>query len=193
MGEVYGDLSFDESRRVHEEDLMVPTNPYSASKAAAECLVRGFSFSFRLPSIVVRPNNVYGPRQWPEKLIPKSISLFVADAVAAFDTLMRKGEVFCTYNISQPVEKSNLDVLKSVLVAMGKFRSENQVDLQAPRYFYYAEDRKFNDKSYNTTSKKLEDLGWKINTSWEEGISTTVNWYLNNPEHFGDIEDALQA
>merc|ERR1712194_333520 len=128
---VYGDLSFEENRRVHESDQMVPTNPYSASKAAAECLVRGFSFSFRLPSIVVRPNNVFGPRQWPEKLIPKSIALYkqgkafpvhgdglntrsflyVEDVVSAFDTIMRRGECFETYNISQPEEKSNLEVL----------------------------------------------------------------------------------
>ncbi|CAD7967303.1 unnamed protein product [Amoebophrya sp. A120] len=212
--EVYGDLSFEENRRVSENDQMLPTNPYSASKAAAECLVRGFSFSFRLPSIVVRPNNVFGPRQWPEKLIPKSIALFnrnmpfpvhgdgtntrsflfIDDVVSAFDVIMRKGTTFETYNISQPQERSNLEVLKSVLVALGKEQGDiANVDSQDKRYFQYVKDRAFNDKSYLTTSVKLEALGWKVNTTWEEGLQRTVDWYLENPNHFGDVSDALQA
>merc|ERR1712194_529917 len=100
---------------------------------------------------------------------------------------------FETYNISQPSERSNLDVLKAVLVSMGKFSSADEVNLKDPKYFHYVDDRAFNDKSYNTTSEKLESLGWKISTSWEQGIQKTVDWYVQNPDHFGDIEDALHA
>merc|ERR1712194_300991 len=210
---VYGDLSFEENRRVHESDQMVPTNPYSASKAAAECLVRGFSFSFRLPSIVVRPNNVFGPRQWPEKLVPKAIALFqrgkafpvhgsgentrsflfVDDAVTAFDVLLRRGKLHETYNISQPAERSNIDAICSVLVALGKLKKEEDIDRRDPKYFNYVSDRAFNDKCYNTSSDKLAALGWKIETSWDKGIRKTVKWYLENPDHFGDVDEALQA
>lgn len=141
---------------------------------------------------------MFGPRQWPEKLIPKSIAifnqnrafpvhgdgkntrsfLFVDDVINAFDVIMRKGELFQTYNISQPQERSNLDVLKSVLHAMGKVGEDGEpVSETDPKWFEYVKDRAFNDKSYLTTSSKLEALGWRVETSWEDGIKKTVDWY----------------
>ena len=137
-----------------------PANRLGASKAAAECLVRGFAKSFRLPAVIVRPNNIYGPRQWPEKLIPKSIALFSAekpfpvhghglntrsflfieDAVAAFELILRRGQPGEAYNISQPDEISNIDVLQSVLSCLGRPLGGGRVDANDPRYFKYVQD-----------------------------------------------------
>jgi len=117
-----------------------PTNPYAATKAGAEFLVKAYHKSFGLPTIITRSNNVYGPHQYPEKLIPKFINqilrgqqctlhgdgsntrnyLYVTDVAAAFDTILQKGQVPNVYNISSPCEKSNADVTRSLLHLMGK-------------------------------------------------------------------------
>ncbi len=85
--------------------------------------------------------------------------LHVDDVVRAFDLLMRRGKTMDTYNISQPIERSNIDVLKSVLVALGKAKSEAEINSKDERFFQYVENRAFNDKCYRTTSEKLERLG----------------------------------
>lgn len=123
-----------------EGSLLDPTNPYAATKAGAEFLVKAYHKSFGLPTIITRSNNVYGPHQYPEKLIPKFINqlmrgqqctlhgdgsntrnyLYVSDVAAAFDTILHQGQVPLVYNISSPCEKSNAQVTRSLLHLMGK-------------------------------------------------------------------------
>ncbi len=129
-----------------ESSLLDPTNPYAATKAGAEFLVKAYHKSFGLPIIITRSNNVYGPHQYPEKLIPKFINqilrgkkctlhgdgsntrnyLYVTDVAAAFDVILHRGEVPAVYNISSPCEKSNAEVTRSLLHLMGKVPREGE-------------------------------------------------------------------
>jgi dTDP-glucose 4,6-dehydratase len=207
--EVYGEnvngTIFDE-----QADLM-PGNPYSASKAGAECLLRGYmsSFGSQLPIVVVRPNNIYGPRQFPEKLIPKFIYrlsrkqklplhgggrsrrsfLFVEDAARAFDLVLHKGTTGEAYNIGATVEstKSVREVATALLsyfgVAPGKVNDHLEV----------VDDRFKNDASYDIKAEKIRALGWTPQVNFDEGLRRTVEWYKQHPGHWPNVDEALQA
>lgn len=194
-----------------ESDAFLPGNPYSASKAAAECLVIGYNQSFGsdLQIVIVRPNNIYGPRQYPEKLIPKFILrlcrkqklplhggghakrsfLFVEDAAKAFDVVLRRGVSGEAYNIGakEGSTKTVLEVAQALLPYFGKQPS----DLQ--EYVDVVADRVKNDASYDVQSSKIESLGWKPLVNFDEGLKQTVNWYLQNSQHWKSVEQALQA
>jgi len=203
--EVYGENVngvFDES------SPFAPGNPYSASKAAAECLVQGYLSSFNFPAVIVRPNNIYGPRQYPEKMIPKFILrlgkkmplplhggggsrrsfLFVQDAAEAFDLLLRHGVVGEAYNIGAPTgsTKSVKDVALALLAHFGVGPGE------AAKHLEVVEDRLKNDGSYDVDSKKLRALGWSPKVGFTEGLKVTLDWYLANLTHWGDVDAALK-
>lgn len=191
-----------------EESTMAPTNPYACSKAAAEFLCRGYVKSFGMPLIVTRGNNVYGPRQFPDKLIPKSVCLlaankpcfihgnglhsrnflFAEDVARAFDTVLHKGVVGEFYNIGSPVEKSNVEVIRDLIRLFGKAGQEEF-------YMTYVHDRAFNDVRYSIDSSKLHALGWKPLVSWEEGLEKTKTWYCDpaNLQKFSNYQSGLTA
>jgi len=201
--EVYGE-SAESGDRNKEHAMMAPTNPYAASKAAAEYMVMSYRKSFGLPVIITRGNNVYGPKQYPEKLIPKFIHLlsrgqpcplhgtganrrsflYVADVARAFEAIMTKGVVGQIYNIGSNFEISNRDVLLTLLKSF---------NLDEETYVRYVRDRCFNDFRYHIDSQSLRDLGWEQKVDFSQGIELTKQWYLSNLQHWGDVSGVLTA
>jgi len=186
--EVYGDIL---SGSFKEEDRLNPSSPYSASKAAADMFVLAYVRTYGLHAIITRCTNNYGPYQFPEKLIPKTIIrasmdlkipiygtgknvrdwIYVLDHCEAIDLVMQKGEKGETYNISSGEEKTNLEVVKTILDLMGKDGS----------LIEFVEDRPGHDLRYSLDSSKIrKELGWKPKYDFEEGIRETVKWYLEN-------------
>ena len=189
--EVYGE-SMLQSNEQHktEQSVLCPTNPYAASKAAAEMLVNSYNHSFNMPFIITRGNNVYGPNQYPEKVIPRFIKqlkngekvtiqgdgscvrafLHAYDTVNAFITILEKGKIGEIYNIGcdEGMEYSILDVAK---ILIKKIHGTEDYE----KWITYIEDRPFNDKRYYISNHKLKDLGWDIEIGFEEGINMLIS------------------
>jgi dTDP-glucose 4,6-dehydratase len=190
--EVYGEVDI-EHKGCNEKSLLNPTNPYAATKAAAEFLVRSYYHSFKLPVIITRGNNVYGPRQYPEKLIPRFITrlikgekcpihgegksrrnfIYVDDVSRAVEMILIKGEINEIYNIGCEDEYSVKDILEMLSLKL-------DINKDLEELCEYVEDRAFNDFRYCIDSKKLEVLGWAKKVSFEEGIEKTIRWYKLN-------------
>merc|ERR1719506_648577 len=204
--EVYGEGEDFETDPMKEEHILEPTNPYAATKAGAEFLVKAYHRSFKLPIIITRGNNVYGPHQYPEKLIPKFANqllrgrpvtlhgdgsntrnfLFVEDVAKAFDIILHKGNVGDIYNIGGDNELPNIEVAKEIIRALNL---EDQMD----SLITFVPDRAFNDLRYTINSSKLHKLGWTEDTKWEDGLKRTVEWYRQNTGRYGNIDQALVA
>ena len=185
--EVYGDIK---EGSFKEEDRLMPSSPYSASKAGGDMLVLGYGRTYNLDVKITRCTNNYGPYQFPEKLIPKTIIraikdlsipvygkgdnvrdwLYVLDHCRGIDVVINKGESREIYNISSNCEKRNIEVVKLILKLLDK-----PLDL-----IEFVEDRPGHDVRYSLDSSKIRELGWKPRYSFEEGIKSTVQWYLNN-------------
>jgi dTDP-glucose 4,6-dehydratase len=203
--EVYGEQHHDQDPMM-EEQVLEPTNPYAATKAGAEFLAKSYHRSFGMPLIITRGNNVYGPHQFPEKLIPKFINqlmrgravtlhgdgqnkrnfLFVEDVARAFEVILFRGKVGMIYNIGGTNEQTNLEVAKNLISLSGYKEKENTM-------MTFVEDRVFNDLRYHINSDRLMELGWREQVSWEDGLKRTFEWYQKNSSRFGDIETALVA
>jgi UDP-glucose 4,6-dehydratase len=204
--EVYGEGESMETAPMIEDHVLEPTNPYAATKAAAEFLVKSYHRSFGLPVIITRGNNVYGPHQFPEKLIPKFTNqlargravtlhgtgentrnfLFVEDVARAFDCILHKAEIGKVYNIGGSNEQSNLAVAKQLIKIMG-------LEDQEASLISFVPDRAFNDLRYTIDNSALEALGWKELMPWEEGLKRTVDWYKTYSVRYVNIEQALVA
>jgi dTDP-glucose 4,6-dehydratase len=204
--EVYGEGETMESKPMMEDHVLEPTNPYAATKAAAEFLVKSYHRSFALPVVITRGNNVYGPHQFPEKLIPKFVNqltrvrpvtlhgdgantrnfLFVEDVARAFDVILHKATVGKIYNIGGSNERSNLSVAKELIKIMGLADREDSLISFVP-------DRAFNDLRYTIDNSELSKLGWTEQESWEEGLAKTVAWYQKYSHRYPNIEQALVA
>ena len=183
--EVYGEISDGD---FHEQSILSPTNPYAASKAAAEMIALSYMKSFNMPIIITRGNNVYGPRQYPEKLIPKFILnlhnekpcpihgsgtnvrnfIHCDDVARAFEKILMDGVIGEIYNIGTSDEFSVNDIALQLQKHVG-VKKGNLV---------HVGDRPFNDMRYSINTDKLEQLGWKQTIDWETGIKQTVKWYL---------------
>ncbi|KAK3313831.1 dTDP-glucose 4,6-dehydratase [Apodospora peruviana] len=206
--EVYGEVKDDEDDLL-ETSILAPTNPYAASKAAAEMLVHSYQKSFKLPVIIVRSNNVYGPHQFPEKIIPKFISLlnrkqpvvlhgdgtptrrylFAGDAADAFDTILHRGQMGQVYNVGSYDEISNLRLCSLLLDQMNLPHSTPE---EFSRWVKYTHDRPFNDHRYAVDGTKLRQLGWEQKTSFADGLRITAEWYrLFGERWWGDISKVL--
>ncbi|CAH1781323.1 unnamed protein product [Owenia fusiformis] len=203
--EVYGGNS---TVALDEEAKMNPTNPYAASKAAAECIVSSYWESFKFPVVITRGNNVYGPHQYPEKVIPKFISLLerdrtlfiqgsgnairnfihATDVAAAFDTILHKGESGQVYNIGTDFEMSVLELAKFLIKKMKGITGEDEI----AKFLEYVEDRPFNDYRYPMDCGKLQSLGWEPKIKFSDGIQSTIDWYKLNFGNWGNAEDALR-
>jgi UDP-glucose 4,6-dehydratase len=188
--EVYGENVSGNKLAFTEVSLLKPTNPYAASKASAEMMVHSYIHSYNLPAIVIRSNNIYGPGQYPEKVVPKFMFqlldekkmmiqgsgnqlrsfLYVDDAVDAVLCVVFQGEIGEIYNISSTDEISIRDLAKNLLslVKPGE-RVEDWIS--------YTEDRNFNDKRYWIESEPLRLLGWKQRWNLERGLKETVEWF----------------
>lgn len=198
--EVYGDLPLDRPDLLFTEENPIHTSsPYSASKASADLLVSAYIRTFKLPATISRCSNNYGPYQFPEKLIPVVISkalnnenipvygkgenirdwIHVHDHNTAIDLIMHKGKVGEVYNIGGRSEKTNLEVVKTILSKLGK--SEELIT--------FVTDRPGHDLRYAIDSAKIEkELGWTREYVFEEGITETINWYIENTEWINDIK-----
>ena len=196
--EVYGTLS--KTGYFYETTPLAPNSPYSASKASADLLVRAYYETYKLPVLITRCSNNYGPYQYPEKLIPFFISkllkgekvpvygdgmhirdwLYVYDHCEAIDIVLNKGKIGEVYNIGGHNEKTNLEITHLILNAMGKDESS----------ISYVEDRLGHDRRYAISNDKItSELGWVPSITFEEGIKTTIDWYLNNQEWIKSIEN----
>uniref|UniRef100_A0A1D1YPB5 UDP-glucose 4,6-dehydratase n=1 Tax=Anthurium amnicola TaxID=1678845 RepID=A0A1D1YPB5_9ARAE len=200
--EVYGETDEDAVVGNHEASQLLPTNPYSATKAGAEMLVMAYGRSYGLPVITTRGNNVYGPNQFPEKLIPKFILLamrgdplpihgdgsnvrsylYCEDVAEAFEVILHRGEVGHVYNIGTKKERRVIDVAKDVCKLF---------ELDPDAVIKFVENRPFNDQRYFLDDQKLKNLGWSERTTWAEGLKKTMEWYTSNPDWWGDVSGAL--
>ena len=198
--EVYGDLPLDRPDLKFTEDTPIHTSsPYSSSKASADLLVMAYHRTYGLPVTISRCSNNYGPYQFPEKLIPLVISkalnnekipvygtgknvrdwIHVIDHNIGVDLIVREGRDGEVYNLGGHSERSNLDVVKTILKQMGK--DESLIE--------FVSDRKGHDLRYAIDSSKSEkELGWKLTRNFEDGLKETVDWYLNNQDWINDIK-----
>lgn len=195
--EVYGTLG--DTGYFTETTSIAPNSPYSASKAGADMLVRAYYETYKVPTLITRCSNNYGPYQYPEKLIPFFISrllrgekvpvygdglnvrdwLYVYDHCAAIDAVLHKGRVGEVYNIGGHNEKTNLEITHLILDAMNK--DESSIE--------YVQDRLGHDRRYAISNDKItSELGWKPSVTFEEGILLTIDWYLNNKSWMESIE-----
>ena len=190
--EVYGDLPLDRPDLFFKEQTPINTSsPYSASKASADLLVQAYNRTYGLPVTISRCSNNYGPYHFPEKLIPLVIVnalnnkklpvygdganirdwLYVEDHCRAIDLILHKGKVGEVYNIGGHNERSNLQVVKTIINELGK--SEELIQ--------FVKDRKGHDRRYAIDPTKIRnELGWYPETKFEDGIKKTIDWYLNN-------------
>ena len=197
--EVYGDLPLDRKDLLFKESTPInPSSPYSASKASADHLVMAYHRTFKLPVTISRCSNNYGPYQFPEKLIPVVISkalknesipvygkgenvrdwIHVHDHNVGVDMIVRHGRDGEVYNLGGHSERTNLEVVKTILNQMGK--SEDLIT--------FVTDRPGHDLRYAIDSTKTEkELGWDRTYNFEDGIKETVDWYLNNQEWIDNI------
>ena len=197
--EVYGDLPLDRPDLFFTEETPLHTSsPYSASKASADLLVLAYHRTFKLPVTISRCSNNYGPYQFPEKLIPLMISnamndkplpvyskgenvrdwLYVIDHCVAIDLIVRKGTVGEVYNIGGHNERTNIEVVKTIIKELGK--SEDLITFVA--------DRPGHDRRYAIDPAKISrELGWEPTTLFDDGIKMTIKWYQDNKAWLDNI------
>ena len=189
--EVYGESMLTENEeKKHEGSVLCPSNPYAATKAAAELIAKSYYHSFKMPIIITRGNNVYGPNQYPEKLIPKFIQqltngekvtiqgdgtnvrafLHVNDVCSALTHVLEKGEIGEIYNIGSD-DNSEYTVLQIAHMLIEKIKKTTDYN----EWITYVEDRPFNDKRYYISNQKVKDLGWTIDTDFEKGLDELID------------------
>ena len=194
--EVYGSLGPND-QAFTESSPYAPNSPYAASKAAADHLVRAYRHTYGLPTLVTNCANNYGPRQFPEKLIPLMIHnalagktlplygdgqnirdwLYVGDHCAAIRTVLERGRPGETYNIGGNAEKTNLEVARSLCRILAEIRPGRDYTSQIA----FVKDRPGHDRRYAIDSSKLRrEIGWTPRESFESGLARSVRWYLDN-------------
>ncbi len=195
--EVYGDVLTGRSK---EDDRYKPSSPYAASKAASDHLVYSYIRTFKIPAIVTNCSNNYGPRQHPEKLIPKLVYniinnqnlpiygkglnsrewIYVDDHCQALVKIFEKGKVGNFYNIGSNINLNNIQISKTLIkIAKMKFSIGKNVKIR------YVKDRPGHDMRYALNSSKLiNKLKWKPKTNITKGLRKTFDWYLNNPKYY---------
>ena len=193
--EVFGSLA---STTATEDSKFNPSSPYAATKAAAELLANSYSITYDSDIIITRCSNNFGPRQFPEKLIPKTIILaeqnkkipiygsgknirdwiYVEDHCEAVLTSLLNGKAGQSYNISADNEIDNITIVKKILEIMNK--PQDLIE--------FVEDRPGHDQRYSMNSTKIsKNLGWATHTKFEDGLEKTVSWYMENPHIWKDL------
>lgn len=194
--EIYGDVQNGFSP---ESAPIQPSNPYAASKAAADIVVQSYMRTHKLPLLIVRGSNNFGPYQYPEKLIPLTITnlledkpipihgdgrqvrrwIHVEDFCRAVDLVMHKGKDFSIYNVAG-IETSNLEIVKGIAKVLNK----NGED-----FFYFIKDRPGGDRRYAPDASKIKkELGWGLKHPIQECLADVVSWYLKNEKWWRDIK-----
>lgn len=186
--EVYGE-SMNTTEELHktEKSILCPTNPYAATKAGAELIVQAYAHSYKMPIIITRGNNVYGPNQYPEKVIPRFIQqlkrgekvtiqgngsavrgfLHARDTAEAFALILERGVIGEIYNIGTQEECSVLDLAKTLIRLIHKVEDVDS-------WISYVEDRPFNDQRYYISNEKLKGLGWSVKMDFMEGLKQLI-------------------
>ena len=211
--EVYGSLPLDDLKAFFRETTpLSPHSPYSASKASADMFVKAWHDTYGFPAVITRCSNNYGPYQFPEKLIPLMIEnclehkalpvygdglnvrdwLYVDDHCKAIAMVLEGGKLGEVYNVGGHNERNNLYIVKRIISEVARITGDTQI---TEDLISYVTDRKGHDRRYGIAPDKIkEELGWYPETPFEEGIVTTINWYLENREWVknvvsGDYQD----
>jgi dTDP-glucose 4,6-dehydratase len=194
--EVYGEIK---EGSFKETDELKPRNPYSAAKAAADRLAYSFFATYKLPVIITRSSNNYGPYQYPEKVIPLFVTnllegkkvplygdglnirdwLFVDDNCEAIDFILHNGKLGEVYNVAGKSEVTNLELTKFILKELGKDES----------FIEHVKDRPGHDKRYSLNIDKVQQLGWQPKHNFQEAMKQTIQWYKNNNDWWKKIKD----
>ncbi len=197
--EVYGEIP---AGSASEEAPLRPRSPYSASKAGGEMLVYAYHVTYRLPTIVTRGSNTFGPYQYPEKLLPVVITealdrrpipvygdgrqvrdwLYVEDHCSAIDLALRRGEPGEAYNVGGGNERFNIEVIHTILDLLDRPRSLVQ----------FVPDRPGHDLRYSLDSSKLGELGWKPSRSFDAALAETVRWYVEHESWWRDLKGSAE-
>lgn len=188
--EVYGESMISENEeKKHEGSVLCPTNPYAATKAAAELIAKSYYHSFKMPIIITRGNNVYGPNQYPEKLIPRFVQqllqekqvtiqgdgtnvrafLHVIDVCSALKLILEKGQIGEIYNVGSD-DHQEYTVTQVAQLLIEKIKKTNDYG----KWITYIEDRPFNDKRYYISNQKVKDLGWVIEKDFDTGLDELI-------------------
>jgi dTDP-glucose 4,6-dehydratase len=188
--EVYGESMITENEeKKHEGSILCPTNPYAATKAAAELIAKSYYHSFKMPIIITRGNNVYGPNQYPEKLIPRFIQqlvennpvtiqgdgsnirafLHVNDVCSALKLVLENGQIGEIYNIGSD-DNHEYTITQVAHILIEKIKKTQNYD----KWITYIEDRPFNDKRYYISNQKVKDLGWSIDKDFDKGLDELI-------------------
>ncbi len=193
--EVYGPIP---EGKFRETDRFYPTSPYAASKAGGELIAKSYFLTYQLPVTITRGVNTYGPYQYPEKAIPLFLTnalddmplplygdgtqvrdrLYVRDHSRAVDTVLRQGTLGEAYNIAADCEKTNIEVARMIVEALGKSESLIQ----------FVTDRPAHDVRYALDVSKLRELGWQPSVSFAEGFEETVRWYVDREDWWRPIK-----
>lgn len=201
--EVYGSLDL-EDECFTESTALNPHSPYSATKASADMLVKSYYDTYKLPICITRCSNNYGPYQFPEKFIPLAINnclkhkkvpiygdgtnirdwIFVDDHCDAIYKVAEKGNLGQVYNIGGHNERTNIQIIKIII----KYLNENVDNAITENLISFVKDRKGHDKRYGINPEKIsKELGWLPETKFEDGIISTINWYLKNQQWLENI------
>ena len=188
--EVYGEsMNSVEEQHKTEHSILCPTNPYAATKAGAELIAQSYNHSYKMPIIITRGNNVYGPNQYPEKLVPLFIKqlqndekvtiqgegtavrafLHAYDTARAFELILLKGKIGEIYNIGCD-EDMEYDVMSVAKMMIKRIKKTDDYD----KWIRYIADRPFNDQRYYISNQKLKDLGWNVTINFEDGLKQLI-------------------
>jgi dTDP-glucose 4,6-dehydratase len=202
--EVFGSLELDSHQKFNENSPFRPNSPYSASKAGSDCLVRAYHKTYGLPITISNTSNNYGPYQFPEKLIPLTITnllegkkvpvygdgknvrdwLYVEDHCRGIDLILQKGKIGETYCIGGDGERSNIEVVRKIVALMRK----NEVEIE------YVKDRPGHDRRYALDySKATDELGYKPAHDFETYLEQTITWYRENVSWWQHVKSGVYA
>ena len=199
--EIYGSLSLESSEKFTEDSPLKPNSPYSASKTAADLLMRAYYVTYGMPVLITRSSNNFGPRQYPEKFIPLMITnalrgkslpvygdglnvrdwIYVDDNCRGIDLVLHKGKIGEIYNIGGDNERKNIDIVNLICEMLAEITKKPIEEYK--RLITFVEDRLGHDRRYSLDNTKIEEeLGWSPKMNFEEGIKKTINWYINNKD-----------
>jgi dTDP-glucose 4,6-dehydratase len=195
--EVYGDSMIKKNeQKKTEHSILCPTNPYAATKAGAELIAQSYFHSFKMPIIITRGNNVYGPNQYKEKLIPKWIDilkhnqkltiagngnqmrsfLHSYDTSTAFETLLLRGKIGEIYNIgADDNDEYSINDVALIMLKLWYNLTDEELKSRFKNYIKYILDRPYNDVRYFISNKKIKDLGWNIKYNFIDGLTELIN------------------
>lgn len=206
--EVYGSLGGD--GYFYETTPYDPHSPYSASKASSDMLVKSYMDTYKFPANITNCSNNYGPYQFPEKLIPLVIHnalhgkkipvygdrlnvrdwLYVGDHAKAIDMVQEHGRLFETYNVGGHNERTNIDIIKTILQTLNELLDDNdeRKNYINESLITFVEDRKGHDRRYAIAPDKIKtEIGWYPETCFEDGIRKTVKWYFENENWVANV------